>query len=178
MPIIFDLNPDKAIDPIVRGTINTLDAASRAGVKRYVLSSSSKAVESTVYDQPHELTKTTFNHEAISKARNVNGLPTDASERTLVMYSAGRTAAELAFWDWVKTNNPPFVANCVVPDGIFGRVLDVKHVNMGFTSSLAMLKRVFAGSNEGIQLRLGQLTLPTAFCFCSPGALRESVVNC
>ncbi|PKK41069.1 hypothetical protein CI102_15418, partial [Trichoderma harzianum] len=122
------------------GTINTLEAASRAGVKRYVLSSSSKAVESTVYDQPHKLTKDTFNHKAISKARS--GLPTDASERALTMYSASRTTVELAFWHWLKTNNPPFVANCVIPDGIFGHVLDVRYVNIGFTLSLAILKRV------------------------------------
>jgi hypothetical protein len=89
------------------------------------------------------------------------------------MYSAGRTAAELAFWHWLKTNNPPFVANCVVPDGIFGRVLDVKHVNMGFTSSLAMLKRVLAGSSDGIQLRLGQFTLPILLCFQYSGGIRE-----
>ena len=142
-------------------------------MKRYVLSSSSKAVESTVYDQPHELTEETFNHDAIIKARN--NLSVDASKRALTMYTAGRTAAELAFWHWVKTNKPPFVANCVVPDGIFGRVLDIEHVNMGFTSSLAMLKRVFAGNSEGIQLHLGRSTLPSSFLLYFPGRLHMIV---
>jgi nucleoside-diphosphate-sugar epimerase len=152
-PIVFDPDSDKSIGPIVNGTINTLEAAARAGIKRYVLCSSSKAVESTVYNQPHELTRGTFNNESIHMA--YNDPPADASERALVKYCAGRTAAELAFWRWVKTNRPPFVANCVVPDGVFGRVLDVEHVNMGATSSVGMLKRVLAGNSEDIMLHLG-----------------------
>ncbi|SPO07105.1 related to aldehyde reductase II [Cephalotrichum gorgonifer] len=147
-PTVFDPDSDGAIGPIVKGTIKTLEAAARAGVKRYVLSSSSKAVESAAYNHPHELTEKTFNHEAIAIARD--NPPADPVERAVVKYSAGRTEAELAFWDWVKANDTPLVANCVVPDGLFGRILDTGRLKTGFSTSIAMLQTVLRGSSEGV----------------------------
>jgi hypothetical protein len=40
-PVLFDTDPAKVIAPTVNGTINALEAAARAGVKRYVLAGSS-----------------------------------------------------------------------------------------------------------------------------------------
>jgi nucleoside-diphosphate-sugar epimerase len=42
--VLFDTDPAKVIGPTVNGTINTPEAAARAGVKRYVLAGSLKAV--------------------------------------------------------------------------------------------------------------------------------------
>lgn len=141
-PTIFDPDPTKVVDPVVNGTINTLKAAAQAEVKRYVYLSSSKAVEAAVYNVPHKISVDTYNHEDIRKARQEPTVPT--IERALAVYGASRAAAELAFWSWVKDNHPPFVANCVVPDGNFGRVLNA---NAGQTNktSVTMLKRVLAG---------------------------------
>ncbi|KAI0551403.1 putative aldehyde reductase 2 [Xylaria curta] len=116
-PIIF--NPDSA--KVVEPTVN--------------------AVETTAYNQPHELTAKTFNHEALQKTRNEPASPT--FQRSLDVYSAGRTAAELAFWSWIEEKKLPFVANCVVPDGNYGRVLGCEYAGQG--SSFGMLKRAFAG---------------------------------
>ncbi|KAF5548295.1 aldehyde reductase II [Fusarium mexicanum] len=55
-PIILNSDPANVVEPVIKGTINSLEAAARAGVKRYVLSSSSKAVESTNYNHPHHIT--------------------------------------------------------------------------------------------------------------------------
>lgn len=154
-PVVFDADPAKSIDPIVKGTINTLQAAAQAGAKRYVLSSSSKGAESTVYNIPHTLTKESYNYEDLRKAREEPIV--DTFERAVSVYSAGRAAAELAFWDWVKTNNPPFTANVVVPDGNFGRVLGVSHMNGNFTTSCAMLKNALAGEREGVFPYVGKL---------------------
>ncbi|KAI1755703.1 putative aldehyde reductase 2 [Xylaria castorea] len=140
-PMIFDPDPAKVVEPTVNGTLNILNAAARAKVQRFVLNGSSKAVETTVYNQPHELTTKTFNHEALRKARNEPASP--MFQRSFDVYSAGRTAAELAFWSWIEENKPPFVANCVVPDGNFGRVLGREHAGQG--SSFGMLKRALAG---------------------------------
>ena len=161
--MIFDSDLAKVADPLIKGVINTLESASRAGVKRYVLSSSSKAVDATVYGgTPHELTVETFNHEAIKRARN--GQMTDTSfQRIVDVYSAGRTLAELAFWDWLKENNPPFVANCIVPDGQFGRVLDVEHLNTGDASSTGQLKRALEGDWQKVGFPLGKRPLPQVF---------------
>ena len=95
MPMIFNSDTSKVFTPLMNGVVNTLQAAANAGVQRYVLSSSSKAVDYTIYDNPaHELTADTFNNEAIEKAWN--GLATDTSfERIVDVYCAGRTLAEL-----------------------------------------------------------------------------------
>ncbi|KAJ3539655.1 hypothetical protein NM208_g5399 [Fusarium decemcellulare] len=143
-PVIFDADPAKVINPVVKGTINTLNAAARARVKRYVLSSSSKAVESTVYNKLHHITSTMFNYEAIRKT--CCDSTTEGFERQLNVYSASRTLAELAFWSWVGENQSPFVANCVVPDGQFGRVLNTDHI----ASTGVMLKNAIEGNWDGV----------------------------
>lgn len=148
-PIIFEPDPVKVISPVIKGTINTLEAAARAGVKRYVLSSSSKAVESTVYDRPHHLSSNMFNYEAVSQACCEPSI--DGFDRCLTVYSAGRTLAELAFWSWVGKSQPSFVANCVVPDGQFGRVLDVEHIS----STFGMLKSAIKGDWDKVVGDLG-----------------------
>jgi len=136
------------VDPIVNGTINTLEAAARAKVQRYVLSSSSKAVESAIYNQPHIIAADAFNYKDLWKAREE--APVATFERSLSVYSAGRAAAELAFWAWIKENNPPFVANCVVLDGNFGRVLNAQDARKSPQSSYGMLKNVLGGEWTGI----------------------------
>lgn len=155
MPTIFDLEPANVIEPMVKGVINSLASSARAGVKRYVLSSSSKAVTTVEYGkEPLDLTVDTFNHEAIAEASKASQ---DRSfDRMVDIYSAGRTSAELAFWAWIKEHNPPFVANCVVPDGQFGRVLDLKHMNTSSASSSGQLKNALHGDWEKIGLQLGK----------------------
>jgi hypothetical protein len=159
MPIIFNADPSKVVDPLVNGVLNTLRSAARAGsIKRYVLGSSSKAVSTTVYNQqpPRELTASTFNHEAIAQARkNSDEALEPTFERILAVYSAGRALAELTFWDWVRENDPPFVPNCIVPDGQFGRVLDVQNLNVGAASSRGQLMRALEGRWEDVGLELG-----------------------
>jgi hypothetical protein len=155
VPIVFDTDPAKAIHPIVKGTINTLKASAEAGVSRYVLASSSKAVSSTIHDVPCKMTVDTFNHDAVRKASQATG--EKGIERAITIYSAGRTASELAFWEWVKENDPPFVANCVVPDGNFGRVLLAKYGASG--SSWGSLKDAMAGEWEKVPLQLGESCL-------------------
>ncbi|PNP85009.1 hypothetical protein FNYG_01534 [Fusarium nygamai] len=133
-PIILNADPAKVVEPVIKGTVNSLEAAARAGVERYVLSSSSKAVESTNYNHPHHITSSMFNYEAIRKACCEPKI--DGRDRSVNVYSASRAMAELAFWSWVGTNQPPFVVNCVVPDGQFGRALDPENT----TSTFRMLK--------------------------------------
>ncbi|KAG7422106.1 Aldehyde reductase 2 [Fusarium oxysporum f. sp. rapae] len=101
-PIILNADPTNVVEPVIKGTINSLEAAARPGVKRYVLSSSSKAIESTNYNYPHHITSSMFNYGAIRKAcceANVDGL-----DRFMDVYSASRALAELPFWSWVGTN--------------------------------------------------------------------------
>jgi hypothetical protein len=121
------------------------------------LNSSSKAVEKTVYNTPHTITKNTFNYAEVAKALNKPTVPTP--ECALTVYSAGRTSAELAFWDWVKENKkkyPQLVANSVVPDGNFGRVLEPTKTGTGPATSVGMLQRALRGKREGAMLFVGK----------------------
>ncbi|TVY70810.1 Aldehyde reductase 2 [Fusarium oxysporum f. sp. cubense] len=152
--IILNPDPAKVVETVIKGTINSLEAAARAGVKRYVLSSNSKAVESTNYNHPYHVTSSMFNYEAIRKAccePDVDGL-----DRFMDDYSASRALAELAFWSWVGTNQPPFVANCVVPDGQFGRALDPGNT----ASTFRMLKEAAEGEWDKV---FGQVAYYTDF---------------
>lgn len=128
---------------MVVGLLNTLEAAKSAGVQRYVLNSSSKAVDSADYGKlARELTVDTFNYEAVHEMRS--GTADGSFERIVSIYSAARTLAEIAFWDWVKEYDPPFVANSVVPDDQFGRVLDMHNIEHGISTN-GQLKAALEG---------------------------------
>lgn len=143
------------VGPNVRSTINTLEAAYKAGVQRSVLSSSSKAVETTRYDGIHRrLTAGIYNWDCLLKTSC--GPRHGSFEWLLDIYSAGRTIAEIAFWSWIAEHRPSFVANCVVPDGNFGRGLN------GATSSNEMLKAALAGDWDAVPMPLGKLVLMPA----------------
>lgn len=158
MPTIFDPTAEKVVDPLIKGITNSLAAAASAGVQRYVLNSSSKATDSTDYSRPRrELTVDTFNQQAIEDMRQ--GPVDDTSfARIVTVYSAARALSELALWDWIKANDPPFVANCVVPDGQFGRVLDKYPVEHGISTN-GQLKNALLGNWSAIGLPLGTYTL-------------------
>lgn len=68
----------------------------------------------------------------------------------LSVYSAGRTLAEISFWTWVEEHNPGFVANVVVPDANFGRLLNPDTDTGLATSIMGMLKRAVAGDLDHV----------------------------
>ncbi|KAL4956790.1 hypothetical protein BDW69DRAFT_181248 [Aspergillus filifer] len=151
VPVVISPDPAIAVTPIVNTVLNALSATAKAGITRFVLNSSSKAAEKTVYNNSHTITKNTFNHAEVAKAVNEPTVPT--IEPALTVYSAGRTSAELAFWDWVKENKekcPQLVANSVVSDGNFGRVLEPTKTGTGPVTSVGMLQREERGKREGV----------------------------
>ncbi|KAL4744904.1 hypothetical protein BDW72DRAFT_199157 [Aspergillus terricola var. indicus] len=163
---VISPDPAIAVTPIVNTVLNTLSAAAKAGITRFVLNSSSKAVEKT----------NIFNYAEVAKALNEPTVPTP--ERALTVYSAGRTSAELAFWDWVKENKekyPQLVANSVVPDGNFGRVLEPTKTGTGPATSVGMLQRALRGKREGAMPFVGYLidTQDTARLFVAALVLRS-----
>ncbi|KAK5695118.1 hypothetical protein LTR17_024591 [Elasticomyces elasticus] len=155
-PVVFDTDPAKVIGPTVNGTIKTLEAAARAGVKRYVLAGSSKAIVTTTYDTPYSLSTKMYNYESIADSLSP---PAGESQfaRSLNLYSAARTLAELAFWSWVAKNKPPFTANSVVPDGNFGRMLASKDSDASTKSTLGALKGALAGQWDAAPLKIGSV---------------------
>ncbi|KAK4891346.1 hypothetical protein LTR27_010000 [Elasticomyces elasticus] len=153
-PVLFDTDPAKVIGPTVNGTINTLKAAARAGVKRYVLAGSSKAIATTTYNTSYTLSTRMYNYDSILDSFSP---PAGESlfERSLNLYSAARTLAELTFWSWIAKNKPAFTANSVVPDGNFGRMLANKDSDASKKSSVGALKAALAGQWDASPLKLG-----------------------
>jgi hypothetical protein len=50
-----------------------------------------------------------------------------------------------------ERKRPAFVANCVVPDGQFGRVLDVQNINVTTAFSTGQLMRALEGGWEDVR---------------------------
>ncbi|KAI3574561.1 hypothetical protein IWW34DRAFT_854714 [Fusarium oxysporum f. sp. albedinis] len=175
-PTIQNADPSKVVEPVIKGTINRLEAAARAGVKRYVLSSSSKAVESINYNHPHHVTSSMFNCEAIRKAccePYVDGL-----DRFMDVYSASRALAELEFWSSVGTNQPPVVANCVVPDGQFGRALDPENTASTFRMLKGAAEAYYTDVQDAARLLVAAVALPSLvneriFAYCHNSTWNE-----
>jgi hypothetical protein len=95
-----------------------------------------------------------FNHDAILQASCGTFGADDFFSKALTVYSAGRALSEIAFWSWVEENKPPFVANCLVLDGQFGRVMDKEHTN----STAAMLKSCADGRWDSVVGDLGKFS--------------------
>ncbi|KAK3652913.1 hypothetical protein LTR56_004861 [Elasticomyces elasticus] len=153
-PILFDTDPSKVIGPTVNGTINTLEAAARAGVERYVLAGSSKAIATTMYNTPYSLSTRVYNYDSIVDSFSPRASES-SFERSLNIYSAARTLAELAFWSWIAKNKPPFTANSVVPSGNFGRMLAKKDSDASTKSSVGALKAALAGQWDAAPVKMG-----------------------
>ncbi|UKZ69227.1 uncharacterized protein TrAtP1_010237 [Trichoderma atroviride] len=136
---VVDFEAEGAFDEAFKGAAVVVRGSSRDNT--LCISVELQSGKMVVYNVPHKISVDTYNHEDIRKARQEPTLPT--AERALTVYGASRAAGELAFWAWVKNNHPPFVANCVVPDGNFGRVLNAEKTNR---TSVGMLKRVLAGN--------------------------------
>lgn len=102
------------------------------------------AVQNVVTNQPRRLTRKMFNEASI--VRTICQPEPDP----LSVYSAGRTLMELTFWRWIEEHNPHFVANCVVPDANFGRLLNPETDTNLKTSIMGMLKRGLAGQLDTV----------------------------
>ncbi|KAG8164167.1 hypothetical protein KVR01_006085 [Diaporthe batatas] len=120
----FSEDADFVISTVVAGTEHFLRAAAKEpSVKRFTLTSSATAallpkpgVEGIV------VTTETWDDEAVEAAKT-KGTAVGPSAYSYVVYAASKTQGERALWDFVKKEKPSFVANAVLPDTNFGRVL-------------------------------------------------------
>ncbi|KAL4799069.1 NAD(P)-binding protein [Aspergillus venezuelensis] len=107
---VVDFGAEGAFDEAFKGAAGVIyvsvpvvfspDPTVAAGITRFVLNPSSKVVETTVYNTLHTIKNDTYNNAEVTKALNEPTVPTP--ERALTVYSARRTSAELAFWDWAR----------------------------------------------------------------------------
>ncbi|RSL84650.1 hypothetical protein CEP51_003753 [Fusarium floridanum] len=151
----LDRNPDNVVPKIIAATLGIAKSAAKSpSVKRLVLTSSIAAVADPKPGVAEELTKDTYNEEAVEITYSGNIPPGLFGGHTV--YAAGKTKAEQAFWQWYKEEKPDLVVNTVLPSPCFGRVLSVE--KQGFGSANAVLKLLFDGdtSNNVLDMLLAQ----------------------
>ncbi|MEL7251477.1 MAG: aldehyde reductase [Bacteroidota bacterium] len=125
-PFKMPKDENELIKPAVEGTLRVLRAASSAGVKRVVLTSSFAAIGYSHKDSSLVLTEEHW---------------TDANDVTISAYVKSKTLAERAAWNFVATDNGGMELTTICPRFILGPSLGNR-----FTTSLTVLQQLFDGS--------------------------------
>lgn len=107
-------------------TLNSVDgllnaAAKEPSVKRFVLTSSAAAAAGFVTEREVHIDSSSWNTKAVEEAWEP---PPYEPSRAMTVYSASKTQAEQACFDFVKSRKPGFVLNTVLPYSTFGEILD------------------------------------------------------
>lgn len=121
---------DDLIVPARDGTLRILRAASRAGVKRVVVTSSTAACS------PPMKSSGLFADEATW---------TDLADRDLNAYRKSKVIAEKAAWDFIWQNTGPMTLTTILPPAILGPVLMKDKL-----SSVQLVKQLLTGNPPGI----------------------------
>ena len=117
----FNPNPYEVVKPMEEGVRNILRSAQRAGsVKRFVFASSTSAAIMPGATKEVSVSVDDWCQEALDEAWKP---PPYTPERAFFTYAASKVAGEKALWDFVKENEPGFIANAVLPSFNAGRIL-------------------------------------------------------
>lgn len=126
-PTTLPKNEDDIIVPAKNGTLNVLKSATKAKVKRVVLTSSSGAV---VYG---ERKKGTFSEKDWTNIKNLNDT---------TPYFRSKTIAEKSAWDFIRaTPNAPELVT-ILPGAMLGPILDKND----YGTSANLVKKIMDGS--------------------------------
>ena len=125
-PMAVPNDPQVLIKPAREGTLRALEFAHRAGVRRFVQTSSAAAI---AYGHPDQ------DHFDESDWTNLNSTPAPAP------YTQSKTIAERDARDWVKANAPEMVYCSVNPVGVFGPVYDGD-----ISTSIQIVQKIIEGS--------------------------------
>lgn len=141
----LDPDPHNVIPQTVAGAVNIAESAAKEpSVKRFVYTSSSRAITTLKPNVKFEISTKNWNDEAVEKAWMP---PPYNPDRAMVTYGASKTLAEQAIWKFAKERKPAYIVNTVVPDGNLGEILSDKQP----TSTGAWVKTVFEGNIEAVK---------------------------
>ncbi|PQE29196.1 hypothetical protein CJF30_00004232 [Rutstroemia sp. NJR-2017a BBW] len=117
----FSPDPNQVIPDVLAGVNEILNsAAAEPSVKRFVFTSSSMAATHPKPNEEFFIDENMWNEEDVKAA---HAPPPYEPSRAWAVYGASKTEAEQALWKFVKEKNPGFVANAVLPDTNFGKLL-------------------------------------------------------
>jgi dihydroflavonol-4-reductase len=122
-------DPDELIVPARSGAVRVLAAATRAEVKRVVLTSSCAAATPSAKDTADALDETVW---------------TDTDDTKLDAYRKSKAIAERAAWQFMADNPGPTTLTTVLPGAIFGPVLSAAGLG-----SVQVIGRMLQGRMPG-----------------------------
>ena len=163
-PVMKELDPNIAIPMVVKGTTvsatsltptsnyfskqlqEAMKAAAGAGIKRFVLTSSSTAASDPIPNVVFNIDTTTWNESSIKAAWAPP--PYEGARRKKDVYSASKTEGERAAWNFVKSDGQGMVLNCVLPNANIGEILSIEH--QGWPSTAGWVRSIWSGfTGEG-----------------------------
>ncbi|KAF9872767.1 aldehyde reductase [Colletotrichum karsti] len=127
-------DPAVAIPRAVNGALNALKSSAKAGLKRFVFTSSSFAVTQPKPGKVFTLTEDSFNVEAVERCKQPG-----ADGETV--YSASKVEAEWAISKWVEENKPSLVVNTVQPNANIGPLINA--AKQGYPTSARWVKKLW-----------------------------------
>ncbi|KAI8712555.1 Epimerase domain-containing protein [Fusarium sp. LHS14.1] len=120
----FDADPNKVITPMVQGVRNLLEAAaSEPTVKRFVFTSSDRAISNVINGKEVSLDSRMWNDSAVENAWRP---PPYEADRFWDVYAALKTQSEQEIWAFEKAEKPKFIINSVLPCFNIGPILHPK----------------------------------------------------
>jgi dihydroflavonol-4-reductase len=117
------------IVPARDGALRVLRAATRAGVKRVVMTSAANAASPSDYREEGITDETLW---------------TDPDDPTLIPYRKSKTVAEKAAWDYMAGQGGPTTLTTILPGAVFGPILTTS--NLG---SVRIVARMAGGKLPG-----------------------------
>ncbi|WPQ65996.1 aldehyde reductase [Chitinophaga sancti] len=123
-------DPDEMIRPAVDGTLRVLKAAREGGVKRVVMTSNFGAVGYSHKDPTTLITEQDY---------------TDPNEKGLSAYNKSKVMAEMAAWQFIRTQGNGLEFCTVNPMGIFGPSL-----GPDLSSGFELLRNIMNGEMKAI----------------------------
>lgn len=124
---------EELIEPAKNGTLNILKAASKNGIKRVVMTSSSGAI---VYGKDKNQRSNTYNEEHWTNVNN---------KKDSTPYFRSKTIAEKAAWDFIKQDETGMELTTICPGAILGPVLE-----KDFGTSANIVIKTIDGSSPAI----------------------------
>lgn len=143
----FSPDPNEVIPQTIAGATSILNSAlKQPSVKAFVYTGS--IASALLYDPGNNthVERDTWNKEAIKRAW---APPPYDSSRSLAVYQASKTEAEMAVFKFLADKNPHFSVNCIDPSSIMGEALHKKHLETAY-SYLKVLYDGNVGFLEGI----------------------------
>lgn len=120
----FGADPNEVITPMVNGVKNLLQAAAKEpSVKRFVFTSSNRAISNAIIEEKVTLDTSMWNESAIESAWRS---PPYEVDRIWDVYSALKTQCEKEIWSFSQKEKPSFVINSVLPCFVVGPIFHPK----------------------------------------------------